>query len=109
MIFEKIIDVKKILLGDHDVLTQLREVKRSGIILAPTTSKEALSEDANEYAEIIVVGKEVKDPRLAIGNIILGASQGRGNSGFTHKKDRYVIFSAHSVGVIVTPDNYKNT
>jgi len=108
MIFEQILDVEKILLGDVDILTKLHTVKTGNIVLAKGDNQ-SITNDINEYAEIISVGKGITDPRFALGNIIIAANEGRGNKSFPYKKDKYVILSAHTVGIVVTPDNFKPT
>ena len=107
-LFDGIIDVTKIHLGDHDILAKVKKVSNSDIIVV-SNEKEGMSEDANEFASIIAVGKEVDQTVFPIGNIILAGNGGRANKSFEHKKTKYVIFSSHSIGIMVTPDNFKPT
>ena len=106
MIFDKIIDVTKIVLGEHDILAEAKRDSKSDIIIAG--EKEGLAENTNEYAVIVAMGSAVDETKFALGNVIL-AGNGRNNKSFDYHKKKYIIFSSHSVGIMVTPDNFRPT
>jgi co-chaperonin GroES (HSP10) len=107
-LFDNIIDVTKIYLGEHDILAKVHKVSNSGIIVV-SNEKEGMSEDANEYAAIIAVGSAVDTEKFPIGNVILAGNGARSNKSFEHKKAKYVIFSSHSIGIMLDPTNFKPT
>ena len=102
MIFNQVVEVEKLLIGDHDLLLKVESIESKIITL-----EKGLTEDSNDYGVIISVGDSVDKTKYAIGNIILGVRGG--TKAFEHKKVKYMIASIHNIGIMTTPDNFKLT